>query len=105
MSQGTHRITVNGNVNLMTAISAGGFRGSGSLTDLVIVNKNATIVYVNLMSSAGTAPATPTDGHPIGTGETSTEFRLSNTKIPAHSVWLYSAASVNVVVTAIGGGW
>jgi len=105
MSQSTHKITVNGNVNLMTALSAAGFRGSGGLTDLIIVNKNATIVYVNLTPTAGTPPATPADGHPLGTGETSTEFRLTNTKIPAHSVWLYAAVSVNVVVTAIGGGY
>ncbi len=105
MSQGTHKITVNGNVNLMTAISAAGFRGGGGLTDLVIVNKNAAVLYISLTPSAGTAPATPTDGHPIGTGETSTEFRLSNTKIPAHSVWLHAPVSVNVIVTAIGAGY
>lgn len=102
--QGTHRITVNGNVNLMTALQAAGFRGGGNLTDLIIVNKNATVVYINLRNG-GVAPTTPTNGSPIGTGETSTEYRLTNTKISGQSTWLFSAVSVDVVVTAIGGSY
>lgn len=102
MSQTTKTITVNGFVNLGTALSSGGYKGTTRLDEIYIFNPSATVVYLHMNASGQVPPTTGTDGIPISSSGTTSPLHLQGSD--AGLIWLYSAASVDVKILATGDG-
>lgn len=95
-------ITVDGFVNLGAAAGAAGYQGTNRTRFLSIINDNAETVYIHLTNSGDDAPATSTDGVPIGQGAPAIDFNITDASADIGLMWLYSANPVDVKVNAIG---
>lgn len=102
-------ITVNGFVNLLTAMKAAGYQGSGIVSSLGIFNSDAGVLcYLHLTDNGVTAPGTGTDGWPIGaaaggTGATFFSDRGGNrSSVDLGTTYLYTPSSIPIKVIAVG---
>ncbi len=109
MSSITKPITVNGFVNLGTALRTAGYVGGGVPTMLLLYNASAaTLVYVHFTDQSTSAGLTGIEGIPI-----------SSAAFPAHAflelhagqmaglpdlnnIWLFTGASIPVTVAVRG---
>lgn len=108
MSQFTKPLTVNGWSTLAALMIAAGYTGTTPLSSLQIVNDNADTLYIHLTNNGTSHPATGTDGIGIGSAEDSSEWSFDETSpdgfLDAGTTWLYSGASIDIKIAAIGGG-
>lgn len=108
MAQFTKQIEIAADfVNLLTAMQAAGYTGTAALCSLQIINNNADAAYIHLTNDSDTEPADGDHGIPIGTAEPDVSWSYSQAGeevMDAATTWLYSDATVTVVVAAIGGG-
>jgi hypothetical protein len=110
MANFTKPITVNGFVNLLTAMKAAGYQGSGIVSILKIYNPDATnLLYIHATDNGITAPGTGTDGWPIGTatGNAGTTFftdrGANQSSLDLATCWLFTAASIaGIKIMAMG---
>lgn len=105
----TKPITVNGWVNLLTAMRAAGYAGGGIVSSGGIFNPHATeLCHIHLTESGTASPATGLDGWPIGAGATaaSNSFLFNrganHASVDLATTWLFTGVSIVVKVIAVG---
>lgn len=105
----TKILTVNGSVNLATAMRAAGYTGSGIISSLAIFNPSAAVpLYVHLTNNGSTAPVTGTDGWPVGAGASDVgpafyaDRGANQSSLDIGTTWLYTASSIDIKVIAVG---
>lgn len=102
----TAPLTVNGNVNLYTALKAAGYLGDPQVSFLHVLNISAvTTANLHFTQDGANAPATGTDGLPLLAGGASypTGAITIETTVDLATTWLFTGASIPVKVAVIGG--
>ena len=105
----TKPLTINGFVNLGTAMRAAGYGGGGMVSSGGIFNPDAAVLlYLHLTETASTAPATGTDGWPIGAGATAAgnafffDRGANQSSLDIGTTWLYAPSSIVIKVIVTG---